>query len=1164
MTTLETRCRRLVALRLGLFAALAMLISTPLFAQRDMGTVLGTITDASGAVIPGATVSISEDATGIENVVESNSSGNYIRPLLKPGTYTIAVEAAGFKTAIQTGVIITSASRVQANFVLEVGAVTETIEVSATPPALQTEAPVMGATLEDRQTSELPLGGQRRFAFLARTIPGVTPGEPGARDAAGGAFSANGVRSNGQNNFMLNGVDNNVNVIDFINQTAYVVGPSVEAIGEMQILTNGYNAEYGRAAGGVVNVTIKSGTNDIHGTLFNFLQNSAANANEWEANRAGNEIGQFAQNQFGFAVGGPLIKNRTFWFGNYQGTRIRDKGASSTINIPTPAYTTGDFSAFLNPDNVVAVDGAGNDIYEGQIFDPTTNRSVDGRLVRDPFPNNVIPQGMFDPVAAQIASQFPTPNQNFTGAGDRPNANFFKQRNFTRDVDQFDVRIDHRISDKDNVFWSLSWSDEDKFNEAPLPGDLGGGGFSGLEEENKALNTMGSYTRVWNPTFITETRFSVTRLDTRRLQANSDVNSFQTFGIAGFDPFGAAGDRPNGGLPRIMIDGYGNDFGSAEWLPTQEFSNVWDFIQNVSWNKGSHAVKFGFEYRPIGFPFFQVPAPRGRWRARSNHSNAIDAAGATGDGFASLLLGYMGDGSRISTTNFIESERDAYSWYIQDDWKITSKFTFNYGVRYELTSPIGEKQGRQSNFDRDSATLFIPEGPFQDEPLPPNVPDDFPLLNISRGEVDYRLISWDKTNIAPRVGFAYEFMPNTVLRAGYGMFYGAEENEGGSPNRGEGPPFNQIVNFIIDGEFGSFNLPQEGGSPLNRISDGFTDNPFILPAPIDLRGVQLRHNQPLVHKWNVNLQRQVFWNSVLELGYVGSKGQRLKTNWGPNAAIFSPIQGDPVAPRRPLPWLNTNTSQTATFGRSNYHAMTAKFEKRFSQGVQYLMSYTWSHALTDVNTPLSGGPGQRDPHNIAFSYSSANFDMRHRWVLSGLWELPFGRGKKFGANIGKAADLLIGGWQMNGIITFSTGQPYSITTNLGQCGCTGAVRPNPAGDVDPNAAPAGGRDPQQWFDVTNFAAPTEGTFGLLGNMSNHRPPIKTADLSIFKDFNFTERYRLQFRAEAFNLTNTPMFGQPNAQFRGLSANGSAIGNFGQINSTINTPRQMQFALRFMF
>ena len=386
---------------------LACLAASPVMAQRDMGTLLGSVTDPSGAAIPGAAITITEETTGVTDMVESDVVGNYIRPLIKPGIYTIACESPGFKRSVQTGVILQSAGRVQSNFVLEIGEVTETIEVSAAPPALQTETTQMGGTLENRQTSELPLGGQRRFAFLARTVPAVVPAEPGARDAAGGGFSANGVRSNGQNNFLLNGVDNNVNVIDFINQTAYVVGPSVEAIGEMQILTNGYNAEYGRAAGGVVNVTIKSGTNEIHGTLFEFLQNTKLNANPWELNKNRKPRQPYKQNQFGAAVGGPIARNRTFWFADYQGTLIRDGSLSSTLTVPAPGMAGGDFSSIMVPGDVLGQDALGRNISRGQIFDRDTQRVVDGTVIRDPFRNNTISPSRFDPIASNLIGQYP-------------------------------------------------------------------------------------------------------------------------------------------------------------------------------------------------------------------------------------------------------------------------------------------------------------------------------------------------------------------------------------------------------------------------------------------------------------------------------------------------------------------------------------------------------------------------------------------------------------------------------------------------------------------------------------------------------------------------------------------------------------------------------------
>ncbi len=1103
-----------------LLLALCLCLAMPAFAQRDMGTVLGTVTDATGAVVPGATVTITEEATGITNVVQSDASGNYIRPLLKPGSYTVSVEADGFKKAVQTGVFLQSAARVQANFSLELGAVTETIEVTAQPPALQTESTQMGGTLENRQTSELPLGGQRRFAFLARTVPAVYPAEPGARDANGGGFSANGVRSNGQNNFLLNGMDNNVNVIDFINQTAYVIGPSVEAIGEMQILTNGYNAEYGRAAGGVVNVTIKSGTNDFHGALYEFLQNDNLNANTWEANRQGNSKGAYVQNQFGAAVGGPIIRDRTFWFADYQGTRIRDGGLSGTYTVPTTAMKNGDFSSLGVP-----------------IFNPFDE---DADLVRQPFANNQIPSTMFDPVAKKLIDLYPAPNQNL-GSG-RPGSNYFTQRSSSVDVNQWDVRVDHRLSDNDSLFGSISWINEKKFQAPPLPGALDAGGFAGEQEENLSRNAMLSYTRIWSPTLITESRAAYSRLVTTRVQSLADEDSFAALGIGGLNPFTVN----NGGLMRLGPEDY-SVVGGSEWLPTQEYNNVWDFVQNVSWNKGPHAIKFGVEYRPVGFPFFQVPSPRGRMDFERDLTGQRGLSNA-GDGMATWLIGTPGF-ARITTSNFISSYRDAYSFYAQDDWKVSSKLTVNLGLRYEVTSPIGEKFGRQAHLDiwgieHSEPTLVIPKGKDQDDPLPPNFATDFPAIAVERGVASQYLIDWDKTNLAPRIGMAYEVMDGTVIRAGYGMFYGAEENEGGNPNRGENLPFNQETQFNQDNSFAL-------NPHIARFSDGFPVDSFTREAPINFRSLYTNRRWPLVHKWNLNLQRDIGWNSVLEVAYIGSKGQRLTQNYDPNRPVHDPRPGIDSLPRRPFPFVgNTGIQGTNSFGRSNYNAMTVKLEKRFSDGIQFLGAYTWGHALTDVGSPLSDGPGNRTVH-ISEEYSHASFDVRHRFTLSGLWELPFLK------NNTSVAGKIAGGWQLNGILTLQTGNFISISSSRGVCSCSGTIRPDPVSGKDPNGAPSGGRTPDEWMDTSAFQDPTPGTFGALGNFSNVRPGINTLDLSLFKDFRINERYRVQFRAESFNLTNTPQFNGPQ------STQGNS--DFGRINSTrTGTNRQWQFALRFMF
>ena len=1127
-----------------LMPALLLCLAAPATAQRDMGTILGAVTDPSGAAIPGASITIVEESTGVTDLVESDAAGNYIRPLIKPGSYTVSAETAGFKKGVQTGVLVQSSSRVQANFVLEIGQVTETIEVTAQPPALQTETTQMGGNLESRQTSELPLGGQRRFAFLARTVPAVVPAEPGARDAAGGGFSANGVRSNGQNNFLLNGVDNNVNVIDFINQTAYVVGPSVEAIGEMQILTNGYNAEYGRAAGGVVNITIKSGSNDVHGTAFWFLQDDAMNANTWQANRAKQEKGVYGQDQYGLAIGGPLVKDRTFWFADYQGTRIEDGSLSSNLIVPSAGFAGGDFSNLISGD-VQGMDELGNTVMRGQIFDPFTQREVNGVLdVRDPFPNNRIPNAMFDPVAAQLIGQYPAPNHDIAAPGKRPGRNFFTQREATRNVDQFDVRIDHRISDSDSIFGSVSWIEEDKMQSPPLPGDLDAGGFLGEQEKNQSRNAMISYTKIWSPALITESRVSYSRLITTRTQANADSDSFSSLGIGGLNPF----TTNNGGLMRIGPQGY-STVGGSEWLPTQEYSNVWDFIQNVSWNKGAHAFKFGAEYRPIGFPFFQVPSPRGRMDFRQDHTNQV-GFNDTGDGMASWLLGVPGF-SRITTSNFISSFKDAYSFYAQDDWKVSSKLTVNIGIRYEVTSPIGEKFGRQAHLDvfgHDHAqpTLVIPMGKDQDAPLPPNFATDFPGIAVERGVASTYLTGWDKSNIAPRIGFAYEAQPGLVVRAGFGMFYGAEENEGGNPNRGENVPFNQEVRF---------NPPRASArNPfIDRFSDGFPVDSFTGNAPISFRSVYTRRRWPLVNKWNLNIQRDMGWNSVMEIAYIGSKGNRLTDNYNGNQPVTDPRPNIDRLSRRPFKFVgNSNISFTNSNARSAYHALTAKWDRRFSNGLGFLAAYTWGHALADSGTTLSGGPGNRSPHQ-SLEYAHASFDVRHRFVLSGNWQLPIGK------NLTGAARTIAGGWQLNGIMTLQTGNYFNVGTNRAVCSCSGTTRPDPVPGKDPNAAPSGGRSPEEWFDTSAFMDPAPGTFGMLGNYSNIGPPTRTVDLSLFKDFRINERMKAQFRVESFNLTNTPQF-----NVRSISTTHGS-GDFGTVANTVaGSNRQLQLAVRFMF
>src|SRR5215471_9836687 len=486
-------------------ALLPLVFAACLFAQRDLGTITGTITDPQGSGVPSAKVTILEDATGLTYTANTNETGEFVRPLMKPGSYTVTVEAAGFRKAEQRGVLVTAGERIGVNISLQLGDINQAIEVTGIGTLLHTESAAQGANVNMNAVAQLPLGGQRTFTFLARMAPGVLPAEQGARDAQGGGFSANGVRSTGENNFLLNGVDNNVNVIDFINQTSFVIGPSVEAIGELQILTNGYNAEYGRAAGGVLNAQLKSGTNQVHGVLFENLQNTNLDANRWENNWSNLIRPPVKQNQFGAAAGGPIIKNKLFIFGDYQGTRIKTAGGvvqnlgfGGLYTIPTQAMIGGDFSAIMGPS--LGTDPiSGQSAAYNQIFDPTTTTCLSNcgtssaTYMRTPFPQNKIPVNMMDPAARKIAALFPAPNQALK-ANDFPQNDLAVLTAGQLTTDQGDGRVDYRIDEKNSLFGSISWSNTSKSNANPFSGGLDNANFYGANELDLGRNAQMSYT----------------------------------------------------------------------------------------------------------------------------------------------------------------------------------------------------------------------------------------------------------------------------------------------------------------------------------------------------------------------------------------------------------------------------------------------------------------------------------------------------------------------------------------------------------------------------------------------------------------------------------------------------------------------------------------------
>lgn len=1184
-------------LRGSSLVVLLLALCMQVYAQRDLGTLTGTVTDPSGAAVPGAKITLTNQQTGVTSDTVSTGTGSYTRPALPPGTYTLRVEASGFQASQQTGVEIIPGQTVSANFALQVGSTNQTIDVTESAPLLQTETPAVSTTLSATEVSELPVAGQRTFTYLARLTPGVVVAEPGARDAAGGGFSANGVRSTGENNFLLNGVDNNVNVIDFINQTSFVIGPALDAIAETQVITNGASAEYGRAAGGIMEVNIKSGTNQVHGSLWEYLQNTDLDANRWENNHgAGLARPKLNQNQFGGAAGGPILKNRLFMFGDYQGTRIataggviQNLGFGPNYTIPTPAMRGGDFSGLLGAQVGTAFDRNGNTIpvFKNQIFDPSTTTCLSGCAPgtltplagtspvygRDPFPNNVIPVNRFDPVAAKLMTLYPNVNNPAAVVqGAQPTNDFLTQTAGAYHQDQGDGRVDYHLNDNNAIFGSISWSDTAKSSVSPFAGALDGANFYGTSETDLARDAVLSWTHIFSPTVVNEARVGFSRLVTARTQGNANTDEYKAFGIQGYDPTTTL----NGGLPQFGLGHY-SQVGANDWLPTREYSNEWDFIENLSLIRGNHSYKFGAEFRPLQFPFFQVPYPHGEMNfSRTETAAAANGfTGNTGDEIASFLLGAV-DNGQISTTNFISSIKQAYAFYAQDTWKVTPKLTLNLGLRYELFSPIGEKFGRQSNFDFQNLTLYIPKGRNQDAPLPPNFNAPatvngvtFPALfttpiTISRGKVSKYLIPWDKTDIGPRLGFAYNVREKTVVRGFFGIFYGGEENQGGNPNRGESAPFNESPQLNRPAGVSAFQPDPffAGGAATNGIVGGYPVNVFngFPVSSLQFRSVAQDFRNPMVQEWNLSVQQQLPANMALEIGYLGNHQahQLLQPDFNACPNVFTGNGAVNCNSLRRIPDIGA-ISGTATFGIGNYNALTAQLQKRYSNGLQFVGSYTYGHALANSGTTLSGSGGlyTRDPLNYNTSYSSASWDIRHNFTLGFVYDVPFGRGRAYGANMNRALQTVLGNWQLNGILTLHTGHPYTLRDNACQGVYSGCSPDLVTGGADD--APQGGRRPSEWFDVTHVAEVPKSQFrqGTLGLQTNTAPPLRSLDFSIFKDFPITESMKFQFRGEAFNLANTPQFNTPD--------NNVQDANFGQITSTqAGSERHIQFALRFMF
>ena len=1107
--------------RLVLLCALAIQMA----AQSTTGSIAGVVTDPSGAVVPKATIVVTDLGTTIETRTTTDETGNYVVTLLPIGQYSVTVEASGFKKYIATGIKVNVQDRLRVNVTLQLGQAADTVEVQGSAPLLETDTSTLGQVVDSQRIVDLPLNG-RFFTRLAVLTTGTVPTPSGARDENTGGFSANGVRPY-ENNFILDGVDNNSLSQDLVSESSFVSGPAPDAIAEFRVETNAMSAEYGRSGGAVLNVNIKSGTNGLHGTAYEFLRNSAMDAKNYY-DPGDKDIPPFKQNQFGFSIGGPVVlpkiyngRDKTFFFGDYQGTRIRSS-ETFLASVPTEEWRTGNFSGFQT------------------IYDPqTTTQNPDGTFTRQPFANNQISPTRFDPVAVNLINLFPAPNVPGSIATSGVANNYLSNPSSPDQTNQFDIRMDHKISDSDSIFGRVSYANRTLTPPGAIPPPLDSASFTSGNFLNYSRAVAISETHIFTPRLVNELRLGYNRNQSERLQFNSDQNLSAQYGIPGI-PFSSN----NGGLPSFEISDL-TSFGSSEYQPTVEYQNVYQIIETLSWVTGRHTLKFGADIRPrVDFSILQPPVPRGQFIFSGDATRDPNNLGTTGLGTADFLLGSLSSASIASFINDV-FQQPGYSLYIQDDFKVSRKLTLNLGIRYEFVRHASEKYDAMANFNISTTTLDIVKG--RSDPLPANF---YPEIPVNR-DAPRSLVPNNKLNFAPRIGFAYNLLPHTVLRGGYGIFWSSYEAGPLSiPNPGNNPPFFEQTNY-------NQSSVVEPNPVVNKLSEGFPADALTNPSSPSLFSLDPFFRNPYVQQWNIGVQQNVGWNTVLEFAYAGSKGTGLYEFRNINQAAPTADSSSDIDSRRRYPFIPTGLSLWCSCSSSSYNSFSVKAEKRFSSGLSFLTAYTFSKTIDEQSNASLGfvsGGGFRDANNPGWERGLADFNVPHRVVVSVSYQLPFGKGKAFANNANGLVNAVIGGWELQTVTSFQTGTPRTVVANIGVSNSDGEDRPDVV--VGTSSSPQN-KGPNNWINVDGFQAAAAGTFGNAGRNIIQTNNITSVDLSLFKDFPITERAKLQFRGEAFNLPNHPNFRSDSLD----TSWGSA--SFGQYSAS-RPSRQLQVALKLIF
>ena len=1225
----QLRATAITSLCAILVLLLSVALPRQLAAQIDTGGITGTVHDSTGAVIANATITLTNDATNGTAATKSTSTGTYSFGGVLPGAYTIKAEAGGFQSYVVHQVEVHVQQVQTVDFPLAAGRTEQSITVTAAAPLLQAENAAIGQTVTTETVNDLPLA-TRDWGSLAQLAAGVSTAPPGQPTPDAGStesayFSVDGVNM-WQNDFRLDGINDNIEIYggNYTGTNAAIVPPP-DAVQEFKVQNGDFNAEFGHSTGGVVNAAIKSGTNHIHGNVWEYVRNDAFNANYYF--NSGKPVPEYRQNLFGATVGGPVViphlyngKNKTFFFADYQGGRyITPVPATSTV--PTAGMVNSGFSDLqdlITYNSGSAADALGRKFPHGTILDPATTRAIPadgidpvtglmgaaGSYVRDPFYNctaggcpgmsgnntkdftsagqeallNVLPTSRLDPNAVKLLGVYPAP----TASGLANNFLYVPKQNHTTNT--YDIRIDENINDRNTLFGVFDRSYYTTVVPSSLPG-LAVAETGGRNDSLPAYAFAVGYTHIFTPTLTNEMHVGMVHSDKLQQSFYGD-----TFGIpAQFGIQGVQQVADNGGLPPITINGL-THIGVGNFTPTLQYVYSIEGADAVTKVYRNHTFKAGFQIDDLQGNISQPPQGRGDFNFNGQYTD-IPNKNSSLTGIGDLLLtpipstvggvNNVGGMSSFSGSNIAATDDHRWYWgaYFQDDWKVTQNLTLNLGLRWDYFTPYSETRGRQANFIPDggngsTGTYYMShEGCAVARSMAFNT-----LLANSNITLDCvsssTLGEAQKLNFAPRVGFAYRVTPKLVARGGFGIAYGALGNLGYGGTLGTNYPFVYVATFPSPDS--QHPLLLSNGDPAT-MEEAFNTVNFQDPTinsgqGLSLYGRQYNFQTPYVETQNLTIQDQFTQHDAIQVGYVGAQGRHLD-NLGYNNGNTQIL---PVGTNSqnyiPYPSFARNATYESTNATSSYNSLQATYERQMSAGLYLLANYTWSKCMSDQHTQASQNQQYRAEwlpgFGIQRDYALCDTDAADVVHVAGTYNLPFGRGHMFMNKVNKATDAILGGWIVNLIYSYQSGQPFTVTcpvATTADFGCFANVVPGQGLYTGPH-------NRTQWLNPQAFAQPAAATaigqtdYSPLGGGQQQArgPSFDNADASVLKDFPISESVRVQFRAEAFNLTNTPPFSQPGSlNFTNLN------GSFSSITSTKNSnqnqgARTLQFALKLFY